>query len=82
LIDLWGNREITAAVRVLRERSRLEGLWSSRNRDAMLTSAHEHLRIITLIRERQADAAEQLMYTHLNRVGRLWNQAVAEGPSR
>jgi DNA-binding GntR family transcriptional regulator len=82
LIDLWGNREITAAVRVLRERSRLEGLWSSSNRDAMLTSANEHLRIVSLIRERKAHEAEQLMNTHLNRVGRLWTQAVSEGSRR
>jgi len=79
LIDLWGNREITTAVRGLRERSRLEGLWSSSNRDAMLTSANEHLHLITLIRERKADDAEHLMHRHLTRVGRLWSRAVSEG---
>lgn len=74
MLDLWGNDEITEAVRTLRSRSRLAGLWSVDNHDAMIESAREHLTLLDLLRRRDAAAAKELMERHIARAGSFWNK--------
>lgn len=74
LLDLWGNSEITETIRALRSRSRLAGLYSTENHDAMMESAREHLLLIDLIRHREQAAAEELMLSHINRAAALWSK--------
>lgn len=74
LLDLWGNDEITESVRALRSRSRLAGLWSSENHDAMIESAHEHLTLLDLLRRRDDSGAADLMQFHINRAASLWSK--------
>jgi DNA-binding GntR family transcriptional regulator len=74
LLDLWGNDEITESVRALRSRSRLAGLWSSENHDAMIESAHEHLTLLDLLRRRDESGAADLMQFHINRAASLWSK--------
>lgn len=73
-VDLSGNDEITQAVRALRSRSRLTGLWSKENHDAMVESAHEHVPLVDLLRQRDGDAAEELMLGPINRAASLWSK--------
>lgn len=74
LLNLWGNDEITESVRALRSRSRLAGLWSSGNHETMIASAHEHVLLLDLLRDRDAHAAAELMESHINRVTSLWSK--------
>lgn len=74
MLDLWGNNEITETIRALRSRSRLAGLYSTENHEAMLESAREHLLLIDLIRSRKQAAAEELMLSHINRAAVLWSR--------
>jgi DNA-binding GntR family transcriptional regulator len=74
LLDLWGNDEITESVRALRSRSRLAGLWSSENHDAMIESAHEHLTLLDLLRRRDDSGAANLIQFHINRAASLWSK--------
>ena len=75
LLDLWGNDEITEMVRALRSRSRLAGLWSSENHEAMCESAREHLALLDLLRRRDHVGAEELMQSHMNRAASLWSKS-------
>ena len=75
LLDLWGNDEITEMVRALRSRSRLAGLWSSDNHEAMCESAREHLALLDLLRRRDHVGAEELMHFHMNRAALLWSKS-------
>lgn len=74
LLDLWGNDEITEAVRALRSRSRLAGLWSADNHKAMVDSSHEHVRLLDHLRQRDGAAAESLMTSHITRASALWSK--------
>lgn len=74
LLRLWGNDEITEAVRALRSRSRLAGLWSSDNHRAMVESSHEHVLLVEHLRARDAEAAESLMTAHITRASALWSK--------
>lgn len=75
VVDLWGNHEITEAVRAYRSRSRLAGLWSADNHDAMKESAREHLTLLDLLRRRDAAAAADLMESHIARAATLWRKS-------
>lgn len=81
VMELWGNVDITETVRVLRTRSRLFGLWSEDNRSLMVESSREHLELLELIRDRQPQAARELMSSHISRVAALWDRK-ATPPSR
>lgn len=77
LLNLWGNDEITEAVRALRSRSRLAGLWSADNHEVMIESAREHVTLLDLLRRQDSAAANNLMEFHINRAGTLWNENTA-----
>lgn len=74
LLALWGNTEITEAVRALRSRSRLAGLWSAENHSAMVESSHEHVRLLDHLRQRDGAAADALMTSHITRASALWSK--------
>lgn len=74
LLGLWGNTEITEAVRALRSRSRLAGLWSLENQPAMVESAHEHVLLLEHLRRRDGEAADALMTSHVRRASALWSK--------
>ena len=74
MLDLWGNDEITEAVRALRSRSRLAGLWSVENHAAMIESSHEHVALLDHLRGRDGNAAENLMTSHIRRASALWGK--------
>ncbi|RFU39823.1 GntR family transcriptional regulator [Actinomadura logoneensis] len=79
LLGLWGNDEITETVRALRSRSRLAGLWSAENHDAMIESAHEHLALLDLLRRRDDAATAELMEHHITRVSAFWSKWSSAG---
>lgn len=74
LMRLWGNDEITEAVRALRSRSRLAGLWSTDNHAAMIESSHEHVTLLDHLRHKDAPSAEALMTSHITRAASLWGK--------
>lgn len=74
LLGLWGNHEITEAVRALRSRSRLAGLWSTKNQSAMVESSHEHVLLLEHLRRRDGEAADALMTSHIKRASALWSK--------
>ncbi len=77
LLDLWGNEEVTEAVRALRSRSRLAGLWSSDNHDVMTESANEHIALVELLSQRDGEGAAQLMESHIRRAASLWSKTTS-----
>jgi DNA-binding GntR family transcriptional regulator len=79
LLGLWGNDEITEAVRALRSRSRLAGLWSVENHDAMIESAHEHKSLVELLGARDGTRAEELTRSHITRAASLWSRRLGGG---
>lgn len=81
LLGLWGNDEITEAARALRSRSRLAGLWSAENHEAMIESAHEHVTLVELLRDRDGVGAEGLMESHITRAASLWNRRMTSPPT-
>jgi DNA-binding GntR family transcriptional regulator len=61
-------------VRSLRMHSRLYGLRSDADLDALFASWHEHAELLDRIEARDADAAEALMRRHIGHVRGLWAQ--------
>lgn len=78
LVELAGNGEVTRMVRSLRSRWRLRGLGSPEKRVALLRSAHEHLEILRLVRERREHEAAELLERHLVDAGDVWKADAAE----
>jgi DNA-binding GntR family transcriptional regulator len=72
LLALAGNQHLVETVRSLRARSRIYGLRTLAERDALVPSAHEHAELLDLIVAGDADAAEHLMDRHIRHVRGIW----------
>ena len=78
LLAVAGNRHLVETVRSLRARSRIYGLRSLADRDALVPSAHEHAELVDLLAAGDADGVEDLMRRHIGHVRGIW-AAVEEG---
>jgi DNA-binding GntR family transcriptional regulator len=72
LLALSGNQHLVETVRSLRARSRIYGLRSLADRDALVPSAHEHAELLDLLAAGDAPAAEELMRRHIGHVRGIW----------
>jgi DNA-binding GntR family transcriptional regulator len=72
LLALAGNGHLVETVRSLRARSRIYGLRSLADRDALVPSAHEHAELLDLLAARDAAGAERLMRRHIAHVRTIW----------
>lgn len=72
LLTLAGNANLVTIVRDLRKRSRLHGLALHTNRDQLIQSSHEHSRLVDLVAQHDAAAAEALMHKHITDVRDVW----------
>lgn len=72
LLALAGNPRLVELVRSLRMSSRLYGLRSESDLDAMYASWHEHAELLDRIEARDADGAEALMRRHIGHVRGIW----------
>jgi DNA-binding GntR family transcriptional regulator len=72
LLAVAGNRHLVETVRSLRARSRIYGLRSLAERDALVPSAREHTELLDLIEARDADGAERLARRHIRHVRGIW----------
>jgi DNA-binding GntR family transcriptional regulator len=74
LLALAGNPHLVETVRSLRSRSRIYGLRSLAERNALVPSAREHVELLDLIAAGDADATERLMDRHIRHVRGIWAQ--------
>lgn len=72
LLALAGNPRLVELVRSLRMSSRLTGLRSDSDLDAMFASWHEHAELLDRIEARDADGAEAVMRRHIGHVRGIW----------
>jgi DNA-binding GntR family transcriptional regulator len=72
LLALAGNPHLVETVRSLRSRSRIYGLRSLAERNALVPSAREHAELLDLIAAGDADATESLMDRHIRHVRGIW----------
>jgi len=72
LLGLAGNQHLVETVRSLRARSRIYGLRSLADRDALVPSAHEHAELLDLLAAGDADGVEGLMRGHIGHVRGIW----------
>ena len=77
LLALSGNRRLVNVVADLRYRSRLYGVPALAAADRLLPSAHEHIELLDLMLDGDAEGAEQLMHRHLDHVRTIWAAAPA-----
>ncbi|MEU6081095.1 GntR family transcriptional regulator [Streptomyces sp. NPDC047108] len=75
LLGLTGNHRLVDVVGDLRKRSRLYGLNRLDERDELLPSAEEHLELLDLMLDGDAEGAEACMARHLGHVRSLWARA-------
>ena len=72
LLSLAGNSHLVETARMLRSRSRLYGLRSLAERDALVPSSREHVELVDLIVAGEAESAERLMNRHIRHVRGIW----------
>lgn len=72
LISYAKNRRLSALVAELRSHTRLFGLAEMRDRGDLIPLGLEHFEIVDTIRSRDAEAAERLMYRHINSTRDQW----------
>ncbi|PVE04156.1 GntR family transcriptional regulator [Streptomyces scopuliridis] len=77
LLGLTGNTYLVETVRSLRSRSRIYGLKILAEHDELIPSSHEHSELLDLIKEGDADGAEQLMRRHIGHVRGIWAEESA-----
>ncbi|WP_029144337.1 GntR family transcriptional regulator [Microbacterium luticocti] len=73
LLDETGNEHLVRLVRELRQQTRLVGLVSLAESDALVATALEHGELITLLKAGKGEQAEQLMRRHISHVTGLWS---------
>jgi DNA-binding GntR family transcriptional regulator len=69
LLDLAGNRQATEVVRVLRSRSRLNGLLDSDSARFMYQNVREHFELVDYIADGRVSAVDDLLRQHLSVIG-------------
>ncbi|MCP9212260.1 GntR family transcriptional regulator [Streptomyces cucumeris] len=74
LLELAGNARLLETVRGLRTSSRLYGLKTLTEGDALFDSSHEHAELLDLIEAGDADGAEALMRRHIGHVRGIWSE--------
>jgi DNA-binding GntR family transcriptional regulator len=72
LLSLAGNQHLVETVRGLRARSRIYGLRTLVDRDALVPSAHEHAELLDLLAAGDAAGVEALMRRHIGHVRGIW----------
>jgi DNA-binding GntR family transcriptional regulator len=72
LLSLAGNQHLVETVRGLRARSRIYGLRTLADRDALVPSAHEHAELLDLLATGDAAGVEALMRSHISHVRGIW----------
>jgi DNA-binding GntR family transcriptional regulator len=75
LLALAGNAHLVETVRSLRSRSRIYGLRSLADRDALVPSAREHVELLDLVAAGDGDGTEQLMDRHIRHVRGIWSRS-------
>lgn len=71
LIDLIGNPRLTKLVENLRDQTRLYGLHGL-NGDQLVTSANEHLEIVSALRSGDETETQRVMTKHLGHILHEW----------
>lgn len=81
LLALAGNARLVEVVRSLRTGSRLYGLRTIADEDALFASSHEHAELLDLVVAGDAAGAEALMRRHIGHVRGIWadRSVVASG---
>ncbi len=72
LLSLAGNEHLVKVVSDLRKRSRLYGLTDLDQEGVLIDSAQEHVELVDLMLEGDAEAAQEHMRRHLDHVRSLW----------
>jgi DNA-binding GntR family transcriptional regulator len=72
LLSLAGNQHLVETVRSLRARSRIYGLRTLADRDALVPSAHEHAELLDLLAAGDVSGVEALMRRHIGHVRGIW----------
>jgi DNA-binding GntR family transcriptional regulator len=72
LLALAGNRRLIRIVAGLRDQTRIVGMRSLAEADALRASAAEHRPILEALRARDAGGAGRLMATHLEHTRGVW----------
>lgn len=72
LLSLAGNEYLVKVVSDLRKRSRLYGLTDLDQEGVLIDSAQEHVELVDLMVQGDAEAAQEHMRRHLEHVRSLW----------
>jgi DNA-binding GntR family transcriptional regulator len=73
LLEQVGNRRLVSVVRELRQQTRLVGLVSLAESDALVASSLEHAELVDLLVAGDGMKAEELMRRHIGHVSGLWS---------
>jgi DNA-binding GntR family transcriptional regulator len=73
LLTLSGNRRLVEIIAGLRDQTRIVGMYSLGEADALRASAAEHRPILDALRARDTAAAERLMTMHLDHTRGAWS---------
>jgi DNA-binding GntR family transcriptional regulator len=79
LLELGGNARLVETVRALRTSSRISGLRTLTEGDALFDSSHEHTELLDAVESGDADAAEAVMRRHIGHVRGIWAAENAQG---
>jgi DNA-binding GntR family transcriptional regulator len=73
LLEQTGNTHLVRLVRELRQQTRLVGLVSLAESDALVSTSLEHAELIALLVAGRGEDAEQLMHRHIGHITGLWS---------
>ncbi len=77
LLALGGNSRLVETVRSLRTSSRIYGLRTLSEGNALFDSSHEHSELLDVIAAGDADAAEAVIRRHIGHVRGIWAEEPA-----
>jgi DNA-binding GntR family transcriptional regulator len=80
LLGLSGNHRLVEIIAELRDQTRIVGMHSLAEADALRSSAAEHRPILDALRARDVAAAQRLMSVHLDHTRGAWSGREETGP--